>query len=284
MPSNTDTPATSTFSTTEQDRVSTIMATLPPIKTQDPVSAHDTEANAHNAAILAVRGLHTTATGYELAALADMALSNNDITTTPAQVSSDDTASAGEENSPSKPGEQDKSSGEDVGPDTKTPVITFKPFYFFFYGSLQIRSILQCVCDTPDDDDSSTLEDNNKEDDDDDDAVVVLRERASIEGWKIKMWGPYPALIPAAPDEKKPVHGVAWLCERPEHVAKLCMYETRAYRMAYCNIMVPAADGDGIETLENARTFVSTVDHDQLTDGEFSIEAYQRETMGWWGD
>ncbi|KAI3343420.1 hypothetical protein F4824DRAFT_7872 [Ustulina deusta] len=250
MACNTDTLIAGSPPTTEQDQVNAIMASLPPIEPQDPTSAHDAKANAYNAAILAVRGLHTTATGYELSVLANIALCNNEIAATPTHTSFHHTASV--------------RAGAPVSSDSETPVTTFEPFYFFFYGSLQLRGVLQGVCNIPD----STENEGND--------AIVLREGASIQGWKIKMWGPYPALVPAAPDEGKRVDGMAWLCEKPEHVARLCRYETGAYRMAYCDVSVPAADGHGVEVLANARTFVSTIDADELDEGKFSLAKYQR--------
>ncbi|KAI1109999.1 hypothetical protein F5Y14DRAFT_430561 [Nemania sp. NC0429] len=101
------------------------------------------------------------------------------------------------------------------------------------------------------------------------------------------MWGPYPALIPAIADdvdgeEAGRVHGVAWLCTKHEHVARLCMYETEAYRMAYCDVEVPSSssDGDGVEVLKNARTFVSTLEAHELRRGAFDIEEYQANRWG----
>ncbi|KAI0506785.1 hypothetical protein F5B22DRAFT_650432 [Xylaria bambusicola] len=199
-----------------------IIASLPPMDFKNPSSANDADADAHNAAVLAVRGIQTTATGIDLYVLAGRALNNSPIGITP-----------------------------------KTP---FTPFYFFFYGSLQIPEVINCVCALPED-------------------SLVLRTDASLKGWKVRMWGAFPALVPACEDDD-PVKGVAWLCEHPEQVARLCEYETDAYRMAYCSVTLPREDGEGDEVVEDMRTFVSTLEPDQLAPGEFDRDAYMKRT-GW---
>ncbi|KAI0969262.1 hypothetical protein F4678DRAFT_463525 [Xylaria arbuscula] len=247
------------------------MAALPPTSVQYPKSKLDTIAKLNNEAILAVRGLCTIATGYDLAYLADMACSNGvvhpaEIAAKQAHVSSNGTAPAGENSSVGNSNE-----AKNDNTDIERPLVTFQPFYFFFYGSLQLPIVLSSVCDIATGGTSNGKE-NGKNN------AIVLRKGASIAGWKIKMWGPYPALVVA--DEKKDrVQGAAWLCEKTEHVAKLCTYETDSYRMAYCDVEVPAADGKGVEVIRNARTFVSDHDPDELTDGEFSIEEYQTDML-----
>ncbi|KAI1313606.1 hypothetical protein F5Y03DRAFT_103059 [Xylaria venustula] len=257
----------------DQDRVEAIMGALPPTEVQYPKSKLDTVAKLNNEAILAVRGLRTTAKDYELAYLADMACSNGivhpkEIAAKRARLSSNGAAPVGESSSLGKSDE-----AKNADSDIERPLLTFQPFYFFFYGSLQLPSVLDSVCDITTSDTSKGKEnERNKENN-----AIVLRKGASIAGWKIKMWGPYPALVVA--DEKMDrVQGVAWLCEKTEHVAKLCTYESEAYRMAYCDVEVPAADGNGVEIIRNARTFVSNRP-DELRDGEFSIEEYQRDML-----
>ncbi|TGJ78933.1 hypothetical protein E0Z10_g9833 [Xylaria hypoxylon] len=243
-----------------------IMATLSPIESQYPTSASDEKANAHNTSILAIRGLHTTATGLELSRLADRALRNHEIGTTPNHVSgSHENEYNDDRNSPGRLDEEGEGKGKDkddnVVPASELTVTTFEPFYFFFYGSLQAREVLQSICEIPD----STSESKEKD-------PIILREGASIQG-KLKMWGPYPALLPAAVNSS--VQGVAWLCEKPEYVARLCTYETSAYRMGYCDISIFSASGDAVEeVLRNSRTFVSTLVDDELEDGTFNITEY----------
>ncbi|KAI0433959.1 hypothetical protein F5Y09DRAFT_338075 [Xylaria sp. FL1042] len=266
MPRSTNTTATSSLPIRDSYQVNAITATLPPTELRYPESADDAEADAHNKTILAVRGLRTTAICFQLAQLTEIALMNHNIATVSAGFSIEDMAPA-----------------EEVNPRDKykdlIPVTTFEPFYFFFYGSLQDPSVLTSVCDLLDDDDNSALNDTEKDD------VVVLRQGASIGGWKVKMWGQFPALVPAtAKDENNNrVKGVAWLCEEYYHVTRLCSYESSAYRLAYCDVEVPAADGNGVEVLKNARTFVSTLEEGNgLEDGEFNLEEYQQSIARWW--
>ncbi|KAI3337544.1 hypothetical protein HD806DRAFT_518363 [Xylariaceae sp. AK1471] len=148
--------------------------------------------------------------------------------------------------------------------------VNFRPFYFFFYGSLQILSVLEAVCGVS----SSEEGEENR---------IVLRENASIKGWKLKKWGPYPALVPAdntndeGEGEGHVVRGVAWCCDKPEYVARICGYETGAYRMAYCEVSFPT--DDKLKIIRDARTFVWARDTKELEDGVFDVEEY-RARMG----
>ncbi|KAI1799527.1 hypothetical protein F4811DRAFT_96243 [Daldinia bambusicola] len=125
------------------------------------------------------------------------------------------------------------------------PSLTFEPFYFFFYGSLQAKKTLMRAC---------RLEDPNP-------ALIP----ASITGWKVMMWGRYPSLIPAEGNEVK---GMCWKCEEPKHVALLRFYETDAYRMESCKITT-----DGGEVIEEGRVFVSAVP-EELAEGSFDLASY----------
>ncbi|KAJ8130551.1 hypothetical protein O1611_g3077 [Lasiodiplodia mahajangana] len=246
MASDTSPPATNSAS------LDAAVATLPPIKARHPTSTPDAEADAHNMSILAVRGIHTAATGDTLYELAEMALQNHEFDAVPRGLPS--SIAAATEQEPSTSSEES--------------AITFEPFYFFFYGSLQIPTVLGPVVADPYRDSTSGTDD--PEDDVPDNTITYLK-NASIKGWKVRMWGPYPALVPA---DDGTVRGAAWLCEKPEYVPRLESYESDAYRMAYCDISVPYADGSGVEILWNARTFVSDLDDDELEDGEFDIDEY----------
>ncbi|KAI1393786.1 uncharacterized protein F4822DRAFT_385848 [Hypoxylon trugodes] len=125
------------------------------------------------------------------------------------------------------------------------PSVTFEPFYFFFYGSLQVPSILKRVCRL--------------------DEEPELKP-ASIKGWKSMKWSCYPALVPK---EDGVVKGMCWKCEKGVQVHRLALYESDAYRMAECKITT-----DDGEVIENGRIFVSTLDVDELDEGEFDLEAF----------
>ncbi|KAI1200075.1 hypothetical protein F5X97DRAFT_294806 [Nemania serpens] len=288
--SNEITTTTSLPPAMRQDRV----GALPPVEL---MCSSDADADTHHTRILAVRGLYTTATGDALRTLAGLALHNFEMTVSASSVSSSsndaatvttlDTTEAGavtvHNDESGQDGEIRFLGNHDNDDDDDEEVsdyslclsvprgveFTFEPFYFFFYGSLQIRSVLRNVCDI------------EADEDDEDDAAIFLPD-ASIFGWEVKMWGCFPALVPAIADadaddedEGGLVDGVAWLCEKHEHVARLCRYETEAYRMAYCDVWVPAADGDGVEVLGNARTFVSVLAAEELGRGAFDVDAYQ---------
>ncbi|KAI0146042.1 hypothetical protein F4776DRAFT_609137 [Hypoxylon sp. NC0597] len=131
--------------------------------------------------------------------------------------------------------------------DTKA---TFEPFYFFFYGSLQVPRILRDVCDLG--------------------GPEPEMKGASIKDWETKIWGVYPALVPKAGNVVK---GMYWKCEKPDYVGRLCWYESGAYRMEHCTITT-----DEGEVIENGRTFVSTLDPSKLKEGTFDLERFKKES------
>ncbi|OTA66543.1 hypothetical protein K449DRAFT_402613 [Hypoxylon sp. EC38] len=123
---------------------------------------------------------------------------------------------------------------------------TFEPFYFFFYGTLQLPRILKSVCN---------LGDSEPE-----------LKAASIKDWETMIWSVYPALVPKAGNVVK---GMYWKCDKPEYVGRLCWYESGAYRMEYCTITT-----DEGEVIENGRTFVTTIDQSKLIEGSFDLETF----------
>ncbi|KAI1213118.1 uncharacterized protein F4807DRAFT_457203 [Annulohypoxylon truncatum] len=135
----------------------------------------------------------------------------------------------------------------------KSPALTFEPFYFFFYGSLQIPHVVTTVVRGGGEGAS----------------YKPILKPGSIEGWKIMMWGPYPALVPKKGGK---VTGKYWKCKRPEDVCRLCMYETDAYRMEFCDITTEEGD-----VINGGRIFVSTVERDELEVGSFNLEKFIRD-------
>ncbi|KAI0546228.1 hypothetical protein F4679DRAFT_598788 [Xylaria curta] len=137
---------------------------------------------------------------------------------------------------------------------------TFEPFYFFFYGPLQVPEQLRSVCG---------IENVNS---------IILRKNASMIGWESKMWRRVLVLMPVAGGLAE---GTVWLCEKPEHVARICAYEG-ACRMAYCDVSVHSLDGSGTEVIKNARTFVNNQPPNELTDGWFDAERYHLDLRRSW--
>ncbi|CAJ2509816.1 Uu.00g057160.m01.CDS01 [Anthostomella pinea] len=204
---------------------------------QAPSADEDPAADKHNLEILNIRGLHPVdlakTTSLQIYNLADKAARNRELNVAQAI------------------------KGVDAA-------WTFEPFWFFFYGSLQLPRVLARVC---------WLDRKGDEE-------LVMRKGASIGGWKIMLWGPFPALVPSA-DEAR-VQGMAWKCERPEHLAALASYETDAYRLEYCKVTIESSDENGakkVEVIDNARTFVSTEEADDLDEGEWLLEEYVKTHM-----
>lgn len=125
-----------------------------------------------------------------------------------------------------------------------------KPKNLFFYGSLMDPDVIQVIAET-----SSEPE----------------LHRASIDGFKLKMWGLYPTLVPG--DTGDIVHGVYWQAENDRQLGLLQRYETNRYKLATCAIHF---DEDR-RVIKNGLTFVWANDpgSSELKDGEFSLEIYQ---------
>ncbi|KAJ0121128.1 hypothetical protein J7T55_008290 [Diaporthe amygdali] len=132
----------------------------------------------------------------------------------------------------------------------RQPDLESKPKNLFFYGSLMDPDVIRVIAET------STEPDLHK---------------ASIHGFKLKMWGFYPTLVPG--DIEDTVHGVYWQAENNRQLSLLQRYETHRYRPATCSIHV---EKDG-SIIEDGLTFVWASDpgSSELKDGEFLLERYQ---------
>lgn len=127
-------------------------------------------------------------------------------------------------------------------------VIPDGPKLFFFYGTLQLPQILQRVLglqETP-----------------------TLRE-AKISGYRIRMWGRYPALV-KVPSSTITV-GKAWIMHVESHLARLAYYETRNYRLEAVEIAFEGSE-DGMTS--SGFTFVWNGAEEDLKDGEFDADRF----------
>ena len=129
------------------------------------------------------------------------------------------------------------------------PPEPWKPTHFFFYGSLmddqQLKKVLRLH------------------------SLPVLRP-ASVIGYSIKLWGPYPALVDGPPGNV--VNGVVYEVQKEEHEKRLSYYETDAYRCVSCSI-----NGEGGEQV-SGKTYVWADDpnDEDLSVGSFDFEAWKR--------
>ena len=130
----------------------------------------------------------------------------------------------------------------------------WKPVYYFFYGSLMDERKLTQILRL--------------------DSPPVLRP-ASIVGYSIKMWGPYPALIDGPPGNV--VNGMAYEVQKEGHENRLAYYETDAYKCASCFIK-PGTGGDQIF----GKTFVWADDSNDgdLSPGSFDFETWKKAHYG----
>ena len=126
----------------------------------------------------------------------------------------------------------------------------WEPVHYFFYGSLmddqKLTEILR-LKSTP-----------------------VLRP-ASIVGYSIKMWGPYPTLVDGPPGNV--VNGMVYEVQQQDHEKRLAYYETDAYRSRSCDIKL----GEGGEEIVG-KTFVwaSDPNDEDLSPGSFDLEAWKK--------
>ncbi|KAI9770502.1 MAG: hypothetical protein M1839_003183 [Geoglossum umbratile] len=131
-------------------------------------------------------------------------------------------------------------------PSTKIP---YKPSLWFFYGTLMDPEILQSVLGLPE---------------------LPVLQKGRIHGFKIRMWGVYPTLVPCDGCE---VEGMIYKIESVLQFVRLEGYETSAYRWCFCTIEMD--DGTRVEY---GRTFrwAGDLDSKELEDGEFDLSRYQK--------
>ena len=248
-----------------------INATFATLMKAVPASERATVADRLNAQVLRLMGYRTKATGHALWELAHLA---------EAKPRTDlwDTTVISRESLPETQHPTTTSIPEALADRT----LEFEPFHFFFYGTLQDPVLLSLVCGLP----SSQ--------------PPVLR-RARIRGWRVKLWGVLPMLVPYSPrstelrggdsekgkegGEEGVVEGYVWKCELPQHVDRLRLYEPTSYRMTSCAIESDAdedrdeagTDEDGekaatvkperkTKIIENGRVFVGADDGEILED------------------
>lgn len=120
--------------------------------------------------------------------------------------------------------------------------------HYFFYGSLMDPKLLR--------------------------RVLQLDERpeltpARVVGYKIKMWGPYPALLGS--DEADIVHGMLYDVEDSTGRDRLQLYETNCYRIEMCKFHTEDNKSLG------GVAFVWDGDGQELKDGTFDLKDWQQQ-------
>jgi gamma-glutamylcyclotransferase (GGCT)/AIG2-like uncharacterized protein YtfP len=125
----------------------------------------------------------------------------------------------------------------------------FQPCLMFFYGSLMDPEVVQAVLNLPE---------------------LPSTKPATIFGFRIKMWGIYPALIPSTSGQ---VAGFVWEVDSEEHFERLAAYETAAYTWVECEAVL-----DEGTVCKDCRTFcwAGNADSNELEDGCFDLERYQK--------
>lgn len=135
----------------------------------------------------------------------------------------------------------------------------------FFYGTLQDANFLKNLLSLP--------------------TTPILR-RATLAGYKIKLWSLYPILVP---QEGFTVEGMLWDGATQTQFDRLEYYESNAYKWTEVVVEVemdvkPNGEGGARQDRgrkEGVRVFVARdVESEELTDGVWSLEEFQSST-GW---
>ncbi|KAK6529884.1 hypothetical protein TWF281_009040 [Arthrobotrys megalospora] len=139
-------------------------------------------------------------------------------------------------------------------PSSSLEQIVFKPTLFFFYGTLTIPEVLRRILDLAED-------------------PILLK--ATTRTFKLKMWGPYPALVRPSPDDPRDaVPGVAYAVETEEHLQRLVAYEGENYGI---NEILIELQEPGYQALNTTygKTFVWKGYPEELIDGIFDTAAFR---------
>jgi hypothetical protein len=92
---------------------------------------------------------------------------------------------------------------------------------------------------------------------------------AEVVGLRVKMWGPYPALVEGEPGAV--VRGMAYDVEGAEQKENLANYETVCCKTRQVLISI-----DGVEGKVPGTTFVWNAESDELDEGTFDIESWEK--------
>jgi gamma-glutamylcyclotransferase (GGCT)/AIG2-like uncharacterized protein YtfP len=121
---------------------------------------------------------------------------------------------------------------------------------YLFYGSLQEPVNLQKILDFA--------------------SLPTLRP-AQVSGYKLKLWGTYPA---AVEDAESSITGLAFEVKTEEDAEKLARYETNSYDIASCTIRVQEADSSS--RLQDGYLFVYCGNPGDLQEGDFDLDTWRR--------
>lgn len=126
----------------------------------------------------------------------------------------------------------------------------FEEVYYFFYGTLMDPPTLGRVLNRSD---------------------TPNVHKATIEAYKIKLWGEYPALVIGFPEQT--IHGIACKIRSQEEADRLAAYETAMYGASGCGIRLE----DG--SIVSGWTFVWNADESLLEEGTFDLQDWLSKTQ-----
>ncbi|TGJ71007.1 hypothetical protein EYR41_003012 [Orbilia oligospora] len=133
----------------------------------------------------------------------------------------------------------------------------FKPTLLFFYGTLRIPSVLKRILNLSED---------------------PILTPAEIAGYKIKLWGPYPALVecedPAAEDSV-PIAGSTYNVTTQAHLQRLNTYEGANYTLESI-FLHEISPETGERVAKEGNIYVWNGLPDILKDGVFKPEFFEK--------
>ncbi|KAI2481522.1 AIG2 multi-domain protein [Pyrenophora tritici-repentis] len=131
----------------------------------------------------------------------------------------------------------------------------WQPQPMFFYGTLQAPEILAFVLNLQD---------------------LLALKPATIKGYKMKMIGVYPTLIPNGSEEDI-VQGFVWDVQTEEMFERLVEYETDMYKWEVCKAETQGRQEE-TAVVEDCRVFIWGGEKDSalLQEGTFDLGDYKR--------
>ncbi|RDB21812.1 hypothetical protein Hypma_010824 [Hypsizygus marmoreus] len=136
--------------------------------------------------------------------------------------------------------------------------VSFRPEFedhlLFFYGTLTLPHFLKAILSLSD---------------------SPILTPAHITGFLLKMWGPYPALVPTRDSgDGDRVNGWAYVVKTEHHLTRLKIYETENYKLAPCTVMLEGGEA------KDGWTFIWNGYPEELKDGTFTPNSVALQGLG----
>ncbi|KAF3906403.1 hypothetical protein ABW20_dc0104984 [Dactylellina cionopaga] len=134
---------------------------------------------------------------------------------------------------------------------------TFEPILFFFYGTLKLPKVLKRVLQLQEE------------------PILVP---AEISNYKIRLWGPYPALVEYEPETDPAsmitIPGAVYEIATRIHLDRLVRYEGENYAIASVPITLLGTAGEDQNSERQGKVFVWNGYPEDLRDGNFDMKVF----------